>query len=498
MKKESALFDLIKSLTKSEKRFIKIHASRYTMKGRNNYLKIFDAIDKLKEFDDKKFREKINPKMFNGNLRGIKNYLYHLILDCLDFYHRDSSIDRKASKYINIARILSEKRLDEQSDKIIAKTKKLSDEFNRFENVISLNTLRKVTGFKRETITSEDIQSFYLENFAATDSMRIKLEYNKIYDELVFKRLKLGLISNPAEKKRFIANYNNLYFSQAPKSHAFDVNMYYLLSKIEYSRILMDTQDGGVYIRELIALFNKHVNRIADNLNHYLYALNVFISERVYGINRVEADEILKKIISIPLQIGEKSIAHDMRVQIFQIYYVLLTHISLIFRDYETAIAFVRKFEAEKKKFEVDFTPSFRLCMQSNIACIYFGAGQFKQALKWCNDAMAHPPKTRDDVVAVVRILNLLIHYELGNEIILPSMIKSTNNYFTKRKEKKIFVAVFISFLRSVVKAETAEDKRILFDKFKKEIIPMFGDKFENDLFEDIDILSWVETNRRI
>ena len=493
MKKEGALFDLIKSLTKSEKRFIKIHASRYSMSGKNNYLKLFDALDKLNEYDGAKLRKKIKSSSFDGNLRGIKNYLYFLILDSLDFYHKDSSIDRRTSKYINIARILSEKRLDQQSNKIVEKTKKLSEEFNRFENIIALNSLQKITGFKRETISNEDIQNYYKENFSSIENMRTKLEYNKIYDELLFKRLQLGLITNPLEIKRLKSFYNNPYFKDAPKSNSFDVNMYYLLSKIEYYRILMDTKNGGVYIRKLIALFESNTKRIADNLNYYLYALNVFISERVYANDRKEADVILKKIISIPTLIGEKVIAHDMRVQIFQIYYVLLTHISLIFRDYENAIPHIRKFEIEKKRFENYFTPSFRLCMQSNIACVYFGAGQYKQALKWCNEAMSHPPKTRDDVVYVVRILNLLVHYELENEIILPSLIKSTYNNLFKQKRKSQFVVTFFKYLRPLIRTESKTDKISIFIQLREKLLPLIDNKLENDIFDDIDILHWIE-----
>jgi len=493
MRKEGALFDLIKSLTKSEKRFIKIYASRYTMGSNNKYIRLFNSIDRLKKYDEAKLQKKIKDNFFSGNLRGVKNYLYFLILDCLDFYHKDSSIDRRTSKYINIARVLAEKRLDEQSNKIIEKTRRLSEEFNRFENIIALNSLQKITGFKRETISSEDIQRYYKENFLAVENMKIKLGYNKVYDELLFKRLRIGLITNPLEKQRLKSYYDNPYFREQPKSSSFDVHMYYLLSKIEYSRILMDTKSGGIYIRKLISLFENNINRIADNVNHYLYALNVFISERVYVNNREEADSILKKMVSIPALLGEKTISHDVRVQVFQIYYVLLTHIALIFRDYETAIPQIRKFETEKKKFENYFTPSFQLCMQSNIACIYFGSGQYKLALKWCNVAMTHPPKTRDDVVYVIRILYILIHYELGNDIILPSLLKSTYNNLYKQKRRNQFVVLFFKYLRLLLRAESDTEKKSIFIQFKADILPLVDNKFENDIFDDIDVVRWID-----
>lgn len=40
-----ALYELIRSLTKSEKRYFKIYASRHTIGEKNNGIKIFDFID---------------------------------------------------------------------------------------------------------------------------------------------------------------------------------------------------------------------------------------------------------------------------------------------------------------------------------------------------------------------------------------------------------------------------------------------------------------------
>ena len=50
MKPSSELFNLIKSLTKSEKRFFKLSSSLQS--GEKNYLKIFDAIDEQDEYDE--------------------------------------------------------------------------------------------------------------------------------------------------------------------------------------------------------------------------------------------------------------------------------------------------------------------------------------------------------------------------------------------------------------------------------------------------------------
>lgn len=103
MKKRDALYDLIKSLTQNEKRYFKIYASRHTIGKENKYVKLFESIDKLNNYDEAKLKAKIKKESFAGHLAASKNYLYNLILECLDIYHKDSSIDRQISKYINIA-----------------------------------------------------------------------------------------------------------------------------------------------------------------------------------------------------------------------------------------------------------------------------------------------------------------------------------------------------------------------------------------------------------
>ena len=49
MKPSAVLFDLIKSLTSSEKRYFKMYAS--LQKGNKNYKDLFNAIDSMQIFD---------------------------------------------------------------------------------------------------------------------------------------------------------------------------------------------------------------------------------------------------------------------------------------------------------------------------------------------------------------------------------------------------------------------------------------------------------------
>jgi len=55
MKESIALFDLIKTLTKSEKRYIKLFFK--LQEGDKKYEQLFDAIHKQNEYDERKIKE---------------------------------------------------------------------------------------------------------------------------------------------------------------------------------------------------------------------------------------------------------------------------------------------------------------------------------------------------------------------------------------------------------------------------------------------------------
>lgn len=66
MKPSTELHDLIKSLTKSEKRFFKLHSALQS--GPKNYLKLFEAIDKQPVYDEEEVKALFKKETFIKHL----------------------------------------------------------------------------------------------------------------------------------------------------------------------------------------------------------------------------------------------------------------------------------------------------------------------------------------------------------------------------------------------------------------------------------------------
>lgn len=81
MKPKDDLFRLIKSLSQGEKRQLKLLASSGSQN--KNYLQLFDAIEKMDEYDEQKIKKKFTGKALARHLPSEKNYLQSGILKML-------------------------------------------------------------------------------------------------------------------------------------------------------------------------------------------------------------------------------------------------------------------------------------------------------------------------------------------------------------------------------------------------------------------------------
>jgi len=82
------LFQLIQSMSKSEKRYFKLDAQKSTSKGgKNKYVQLFDAINSMEVYD----KVKLKNKPFVKHLSVEKGELYRKILRSMRSFRSDKS-----------------------------------------------------------------------------------------------------------------------------------------------------------------------------------------------------------------------------------------------------------------------------------------------------------------------------------------------------------------------------------------------------------------------
>jgi tetratricopeptide (TPR) repeat protein len=318
------------------------------------------------------------------------------------------------------------------------------------------------------------------------------MDYHKLFDLLLLQRRLTGPIRNAEELSILKSNYEKAFSKPPSPGQSLDAQFYFLLARVEYARIAQDKEQSRTYSNELFNLFEKNEARIDHYIQPYVYLLNVFIVQRLYT-GRTEADAALSRLGTISERIHPKVYTNEVKVKVWEIYYTCLTDIAIAFRDYEYALSYIDAIKSDLKKYERHMTPSFKLVLWSNIACVYFGAGNYKQALKWSHEVINDAPEYREDIFYITRILYVLIHLELGNQLILPNLLQSLYRYLYKKNRVYQFESIFFKYLRLFLRADTKKEQRKLLKDFREELEPLQNNSFENLIFGDIDLIGWID-----
>ncbi|MBI3237565.1 MAG: hypothetical protein HYZ43_01750, partial [Flavobacteriia bacterium] len=130
MKPSSELFKLIKSLTKSEKRFFKLSSALQA--GEKNYLKIFDYIEKQEHYDEDDLKDAFAGEVFVKHLPSEKNHLYRLILKSLRVYYSEQSASSILKQELKNVEILYNKALYRECEKFVQRAKLVAKENEEF------------------------------------------------------------------------------------------------------------------------------------------------------------------------------------------------------------------------------------------------------------------------------------------------------------------------------------------------------------------------------
>jgi hypothetical protein len=109
-----ALFILLKSLERAEKRNFKLYVTRNSASTDLKIIQLFDALDKMKDYDEEELLRK-NESIQKQQLSNLKAHIYDPILASLRVLQQHDNIDLQIHEALDHAKILYNKGLYLQS-----------------------------------------------------------------------------------------------------------------------------------------------------------------------------------------------------------------------------------------------------------------------------------------------------------------------------------------------------------------------------------------------
>jgi hypothetical protein len=177
MKTSSELFELIKCLSKSEKRYFKL-----SFQGRENakYLILFDEIEKQRTYNEEVIKEKYKNEKFVKQLTFTKNYLYNSILNSLISFNRSRSSETQLTEMVIKLRILFNKNLFIKYFKSLKKFKIKAWEYEKFYILLEILRLQRLI-FETKKFRTVNQELLYKEEKLVLEKISNLGEYSKLF-----------------------------------------------------------------------------------------------------------------------------------------------------------------------------------------------------------------------------------------------------------------------------------------------------------------------------
>ncbi len=472
MVKKGNLFLLIKSLSKNEKRYLRIYAG---MSGRDvNYLQLFDAIEGQKEYDEGEIRKKLKGKKFLSQLHVTKIYLTELILKALKNYHFDTSVHSKLLDLLKDIELLFDKELYDLCYYKIEKAENLAQKYEK------LSLLTEVLFWKRKLALAisgnrKDIHSLLVKEKETIEQMNVLNSYWQ-------HTINLG---NPINEDKFLTRLtktkNNIAY--ALQSQVLHFHILYGLHFIKG-----DIKKSEKDISELIKLLEKYPDRIKEDPHSYVTAIGNKIGLYLSGKRWNEIPALIYKIREVPSKYKLKNESR-FTVRLWLRMFNVELEMYRDSRQLEKGIVLMNEIQQFIEKRRKAIPADYILLFYYQFANIFFLKKEYLKSLRWLNEIInSNFGNIREDIQSYTRILNLIVHFELNNIIVLRYAVDSCRR-FLKKKRTEISSGKKLLNLFSKLSHAYPEEYQGIFKKAHIEIFPPQSGQTQ----DYIDIKGWLE-----
>lgn len=497
MKASDDLFQLIKSMSRSEKGYFKKFASKHTSGGGNIYLRLFDAVDDLDAYDENELKRRFKGERFTDKLYSTKNYLFNLILKALSAYHSEKFAVSKLSMMHIELNVLFDKGLYKQYKTRLNKAIELAKEHDKsfwlahlYDKEIKLVVTEYYEGASPENFSL--LKKKVLENL---DNLKLDQEYELLYYELFFLLKKIGSVRNNRDLEllnKFIDN-PLLQDERAAKNFNSKFHIYSILG--HYYRAINDRENWYKYRKALLDLMESDPKYIREYQTSYISSLNNFLNACVYIGKYKEFEKHLEKLKAFSKQFENKKEYTDNQTRLF----LLISDLELNYYKktcrFEKIGKLIEDIEQGFQKFSGLINENRKISIFNRIAYAYFILKDYTNSIKYINYIMnVTNPKVEPEQHSFARIRNLILHYELGNYDLLEYAVRSTRKYLSKTERIYKFEKLVLDFVIKAMNADGYGPKIALYEKLKNELLKIADDPFEKSALEQFDVISWLES----
>ena len=492
MNRKEYLIELIEGLSKTEKRYFVLFASVHSKDS--NYIKLFEALSKEKKYNEPVFKKKYSKASFIKHFRYNKHHLYQLILKSLQNYHSKASVNHEIKDILKSVAILYAKELYSHCWKLLVKAKKLAGksenyialldvfdwelELSRMEgNPYVLKEKSEDTAIQRKKILLNLSENYKMDTYIETMMVQTRMQ-GKNRSKQVNKSAKL-IINNLLSEKTLNIDIRNKFISRRTRS------LYYFYTG-NYKR-------GYELEQEIYNLQNAHPIKINEIPKRYIITLHNLTQAALLLMNYKVFLNHMEELRKVILRFSSSDYTPSIRM-FFKLEYLFYVKTGLFYQGVKRA----NRLEQELNSYHYKEGSWWVLEIYYYIGYCYFGMKDYKTALHWFFKILNDENISRFPPLHYYTVmLHTLTRYELSDIKLLPSVLRSTQDFLEKRKRSYKLETCLLKYLRKISNWGYAINEVKLMNwyiQLHNELIEIIKDPFEKRAMEYFDFISWLES----
>lgn len=488
MLKSESLIQLINSLTRQEKKEFSIYTSN---KPEKDYIFLFKLIDDKKISDPEELKQCFLEARPASSFNTVVSYLFDLLIEILTKLRTEQDSYYLLFNELLHARVLYEKSMYQECFAVL---KKVKEKAVYYENHFALLVAQRLELNYLLALDFEDVDEKKLLNKQykmnnTLKNIRQLNEQSSLYELLKLRMINRGASRSLEETQQLddlVTSEISIVASTGVEN--FEIKKNHQLFQANYFITVGDYKAAFNSFVELNKLFEENSHLWNNPPVYYLMIVEGMLESLRIMRNYEGMNYFIEKLEKL----SSPSSSFQLNVTYVIFIYRLFSFIDV--GEFEKAAAWVSEYQLPL----IDKMPLLKEQQQAEmslyIALTHLGNGEYRKARKRLSVTIGRGHLYSLPLFRTIRIVNVMIHYELGDIDYIQSEVRSIKREMSKNKGSNLKVESFLlKFLNYSLVGGDKRKRREMWQSIEAEVSALHADKYEAQILRKFDFMAWIE-----
>jgi hypothetical protein len=481
---DKKLHQLIQSMSRHEKIYFKRMSARASKKKDSQYVELFDAIAAQKEYDEAALIEAFKDRDFAKQFAVMKKYLYDNVMRSLVDQRTQKELTAQLEDMKWEATILWERGMYEEALKVLKKARKKAKDFDLLSTYIDLMLTENYLIVNRKDRKEGEMNPFLEDLEESAAALYYQTTYMRLYESFAYWNRRERALRSPEKREALSQLMNHPLMLEQPDQKSFLGNLLYNTIHENYLMLNGNMEAATAYSLKNIQLYEAYPKLKEERTMNYFATMINYLNK----LYRLKAGDRLKKELDRFANFKSKNERVNRyffaRFNVLQLVYCELTADVARFPQIKATV------RAERKEPKHNLPDTEWRLLLYNVVKLEIMQGNYDAAQDSLLLLQEIPATERQaDLQRFTELLEILIHYKLGNELLIDYLNVAAKRQMQRKNELFEYERIFSKLFHKLIHTAAYQRKSIL-----KKYLKILEDLYEKEAaaFEYFDLLLWI------